>query len=90
LDGIHSKITPPDPVNMNIYTMTDEVKAEHKIESLPGTLYEAITELDNDPIIQEALGEHIYDRFREGRMKEWLDYRIQVHDWEVKHYLARF
>ena len=90
LDGIHNKITPPDPVNLNIYTMTDEVKAEHKIESLPGTLFEAITELDNDPIIQEALGEHIYDRFREGRMKEWLDYRIQVHDWEVKQYLARF
>jgi glutamine synthetase len=55
LDGIHNKITPPDPVNMNIYTMTDEVKAEHKIESLPGTLYEAITALDKDPIIQEAL-----------------------------------
>ena len=90
LDGIHNKITPSDPVNLNIYTMTDEVKAEHKIESLPGTLYEAITALDNDPVIQEALGQHIYDRFREGRMKEWLDYRIQVHDWEVKQYLARF
>jgi len=90
LDGIHHKIEPPAPVNINIYAMTDEEKEQYKIESLPGTLYEAIKELDESPIIQEALGEHIYDRFREGRMKEWLDYRIQVHDWEVKQYLARF
>ncbi len=90
LNGIHNKMTPPDPINMNIYTMTDEEKISHGIESLPGNLFEAVKALDNDPIIQEALGEHIYDRFREGRLKEWFDYRIQVHDWEVKQYLARF
>ncbi|MDY6827674.1 MAG: type I glutamate--ammonia ligase, partial [Bacillota bacterium] len=67
-----------------------EEKNDHNIESLPGTLYEAIMELDNDMIIREALGEHIYDRFRHGRIKEWNDYRIQVHSWEIDHYLARF
>ena len=90
LDGIENKIEPPQPVNLNIYTMTEEEKAKYAIESLPGTLFEAITELDRDEVIQEALGQHIYSRFREGRMKEWLDYRVQVHEWEVKQYLARF
>lgn len=90
LDGIENKTSPPQPVNLNIYTMTEEEKAQHAIESLPGTLFEAIIALDQDQVIQEALGKHIYSRFREGRMKEWLDYRVQVHDWEVKQYLARF
>jgi len=90
LDGIHKQTSPPDPVNLNIYTMTDEQKEAYSIEQLPGTLYQAILELDNDPVIQEALGDHIYDRFREGRLKEWHDYRIQVHDWEINQYLARF
>ncbi|MGM0689427.1 MAG: type I glutamate--ammonia ligase [Bacillota bacterium] len=90
LDGLHNKIEPPEPVNLNIYTMTDEEKESYNIDRLPGTLYEAILELDKDPVVQEALGQHIYDRFREGRMAEWLNYRIQVHDWEIQNYLPRF
>ncbi len=90
LDGIEKKTSPGNPVNMNIYTMTDEEKKTHNIDRLPGTLNDAIKELDNSPIVQEALGKHIYNRFREGRLKEWEDYRIQVHDWEVTTYLSRF
>jgi glutamine synthetase len=90
LDGILNKIEPPEPINLNIYELSDDEKIDHNIESLPGTLHDAILELDNDMIIREALGEHIYDRFRYGRVKEWLEYRIQVHNWEIEHYLARF
>ncbi len=90
LDGIENKISPPEPVNLNIYTMTDEEKKAHNIDRLPGTLNDAIKELDNSPLIQEALGSHIYNRFREGRAKEWDDYRIQVHEWEIDNYLSRF
>jgi len=90
LDGIHKKIDPPAPVNLNIYTMSDEEKESYGIERLPENLYNAVIELDNNPVMQEALGEHIYNRFREGRIKEWLDYRIQVHEWEINRYLARF
>ncbi|HSW35135.1 MAG TPA: type I glutamate--ammonia ligase [Candidatus Limnocylindrales bacterium] len=90
MDGIHKKMTPPEPVKLNIYTMTEEEKKAYAIERLPSTLYEAVKELDNNPLIQEALGKHIYDRFREGRLKEWEDYRMQVHDWEIRQYLPRF
>ncbi len=90
LDGIENKISPPEPVNLNIYTMTEEEKKAHNIDRLPGTLNDAIKELDNSPLIQEALGSHIYNRFREGRAKEWDDYRIQVHEWEIDNYLSRF
>jgi len=90
LDGLERKLTPPPTVDLNIYTMTAAEKLAHEIEHLPHNLYDAIMELDKNPVIQEALGRHIYDRFREARLKEWEDYKLQVHDWEVKQYLARF
>jgi glutamine synthetase len=84
------KLTPPPTVDINIYTMTAEEKKAWGIKQLPYNLYNAVMELDNNPVIQEALGVHIYDRFREARLKEWEEYKLQVHDWEVKQYLARF
>ncbi len=90
LDGVMRRLTPPPPVDANIYNMTDEELKERGIEQLPSNLYNAVLELDKDPVIQEALGPHIYNRFREARLKEWDEYKIQVHDWEVKRYLARF
>ncbi len=90
LDGVMRKLVPPPTVDINIYTMTDEEKKTWGIEQLPLNLYNAVLELDQNPVIQEALGKHIYDRFREARLKEWGDYKLQVHDWEVKQYLARF
>ncbi|HOL16945.1 MAG TPA: type I glutamate--ammonia ligase [Bacillota bacterium] len=90
LDGVMRKLTPPPPVDGNIYNMTDEELKERGIDQLPSNLYNAVMELDKDPVIQEALGPHIYTRFREARLKEWDEYKIQVHDWEVKRYLARF
>ncbi len=90
LDGIQRKVSLPEPVDTNIYNMTAAEKKARGIERLPESLYQAVQELDRSSLIKEALGEHIYNRFREGRMKEWEDYRIQVHEWEVKQYLARF
>ncbi|MEW5785562.1 MAG: type I glutamate--ammonia ligase [Bacillota bacterium] len=90
LDGVHRRLTPPPSVDINIYAMTEEEKAAHNIDRLPATLYEAVIELDNNELIKDALGNHIYNRFREARLREWEDYKLQVHDWEVKQYLARF
>jgi glutamine synthetase len=90
LDGVLRQLEPPGSVDINIYAMTEREKNDYGIERLPGNLYEAVRELDRSPVIKEALGEHIYKRFREARLKEWEDYKLQVHDWEVKQYLARF
>jgi glutamine synthetase len=90
LDGIQRQLEPPAPVDINIYAMTGAEKKAMGIEQLPANLMEAVRELDKSELIKGALGEHIYSRFREARLKEWGDYRIQVHDWEVQQYLARF
>ena len=54
---------------------------------LPGSLVEAIDELRRDTVIQEGLGEHVYERFVEAKQEEWDEYRMQVTPWELQRYL---
>lgn len=90
LKGIEEKINPPAPINANIYEMTPEERQKENIGSLPSTLREAIIELRKDNLVREALGEHVYNRYIEAKILEWNEYRSQVHQWEVNHYLTRF
>jgi len=90
LDGIQRKLTPPDPVEENLYHF-DAAKLESRsIRQLPGTLREALDELRADEVIAEALGEHVFERFVEAKTEEWDEYRMQVSGWEVKRYLEAF
>ena len=90
LDGIKNKIQPPPPTNQNIYHMTAAERKELNIDSLPGSLAEAMQELAKNDVIKSALGEHVYNKFIEAKMHEWDSYRIQIHSWEVNEYLAKF
>jgi glutamine synthetase len=88
LDGIKRKLDPGDPVNLNIYHLTDEERKHYGIRSLPANLSEALDELEADDVIKAALGEHIYDRFMTAKRIEWDEYRQQVHKWELDQYLG--
>jgi len=41
-------------------------------------------------VIQEALGDHIYESFLTTKTQEWDDYRIHVSNWEVERYLELY
>ncbi|NPV90305.1 MAG: type I glutamate--ammonia ligase [Firmicutes bacterium] len=90
LDGIKNKMVPPAPVDENLYEMNTAEREKRGIASLPGSLEEALQELQKDKVIQEALGDHIYNRFVEAKMREWDEYRTQVHKWELDRYLTLF
>ncbi len=90
LDGIKRQLTPPAPVNRNIYLMSPEERRAEGIHSLPGGLSEAMRDLEEDEVIQEALGHHIYANFMEAKQLEWDIYRSQVHQWELDQYLSVF
>jgi glutamine synthetase len=90
MDGMEREMTPPEPVEENLYHF-DAAKLESRhIRQLPGTLREALDELCNDPVIGEALGEHVFERFMEAKGEEWDDYRKQVSTWEVDRYLEAY
>jgi len=90
INGIKNQITPPRPCNRNIYEMTPDERKELDIGSLPESLHEAVQELAKDPVIQEALGDHVLRRFTGAKQIEWDRYRVQVHQWEIEEYLSKF
>lgn len=90
LDGIKNRLNPPSPVDLNIYEMSSKERSSRGIQSLPGNLLEALEALSQDSVIQEALGQHIYNRFVEAKMKEWDRYRATVHTWEIEEYLQMY
>ena len=87
LDGIVNQIMPPDSVDCNIFRMSEEEKAAKKIEEIPGTLIEAIYNMEADDFIRDVLGEHAYNKYIQAKKEEWFRYRMQVTDWEVNEYL---
>ena len=88
LDGIDQKTVCPAPLNnVNVYDLTPEERIERKIESLPGSLSQAMQELERDTIIRDALGTEIYEVFRRAKTAEINDYRTSVSDWEIERYL---
>jgi len=90
LDGIKRKLTPPDPVNKNIFTMTYREKRHHRIDDLPRDLHEALNCLEKDEVVLGALGEHIAGRYVEAKRSEWAEYISQVSEWEIRKYLGQY
>lgn len=87
LDGIDNKIDPGEPTTLNLFHLDDEGRKKNGIESLPGSLKEALDNLETDSVIKDALGEHVYADFMRLGRAEWDAYRISVHDWEINRYL---
>jgi len=87
LDGIKNKTKLADPIDRNIYVMSEEDRKEAGIENLPSNLYEAMQELLKDEVILSALGSHAIEHFIEAKQIEWDMFRTQVHPWEREQYL---
>lgn len=90
LDGIKNKMIPPNSVDRNIYDMTEQERAEANIKSLPGDLDEAIEAMQNDELIRNTLGDHIYNKYIEAKTDEWNDYHKRVTKWEIDNYLSKY
>ncbi len=87
LDGVKNKIDPGEPTTLNLFHLDEEERKKHGIESLPGSLKEALDNMETDSIVRNALGEHVYADFMRLGRAEWDAYRISVHDWEINRYL---
>jgi glutamine synthetase len=88
LDGIDNQIECPSPLNnLNVYTLSEEERLAKNIDELPGSLAEALRELEKDNVLREALGPVIYDSFRRAKWAEIEESRMKVTDWEVERYL---
>ncbi|MFX1515805.1 MAG: type I glutamate--ammonia ligase [Promethearchaeota archaeon] len=87
MDGINRELDLPLPVKKNIYKLSAKERQELSIQTLPGNLFEALSYLEKDKLLCNALGDHILDQFFKLKQEEWLQYSTQVTDWDWKNYL---
>ncbi|OGC04884.1 glutamine synthetase [candidate division WOR-1 bacterium RIFOXYA12_FULL_43_27] len=87
LKGIEEEYKLQEPMELNLYHLTDEERAERGIQSLPASLGQAIEIAEKSDFLRETLGDHTFNRFIELKKKEWDEFRIQVTEYEIKKYL---
>lgn len=90
LDGIERELECGDPVNRNIFDMSQREKRRLKIVQLPANLDEALSFLEKDAVLRSALGDHIFGHFIYNKRTEWAEYIKEIHRWELDRYLDRY
>jgi len=83
LDGIEKGYELQEPMEKNLYHLTEAERKEFGIKSLPDSLGEAVAIAENSEIVRRALGEHVFTRFIELKKMEWEEYRVQVTQYEI-------
>ena len=84
LDGIKQRMSLPQAAEEDLYHVDPRAR---QLETLPGSLAEALAELQRDDVIVDALGPHVLERFVEAKTQEWESYRLAVSQWELERYL---
>ena len=87
LEGIEHKYELPHEVAANLYEMTPEERLAEGISSLPGSLSEALQEMEGSELVAGTLGEHVFEWFLRNKRAEWADYKAQVTQFELDRYL---
>ena len=87
LKGIEGKYPLPEPVEMDIYHLSESERLRLGIAELPGSLYEATQEVEKSALVKDALGDHIFNKFLENKKIEWDRFRTHVSQYEIDRYL---
>ena len=87
LKGMKENYALPDPIEEDIYEMDEAARERAGITSLPGSLFEALREVEQSTLVRETLGDHIFEKLIANKKIEWDRYRIHVSKYEVERYL---
>jgi len=87
LKGIKENYDLPEPVEIDVYHLTEEERRDMKLDVLPGSLIEAIEIAEKSNFLREILGDHIYTNLLTAKKIEWDEYRKRVHEYERQTYL---
>jgi glutamine synthetase len=87
LKGIEEGYKLPKPTETDVYHLTREERAGMEIESLPGSLIEAIEIAEQSEFLRDALGEHVFNELLLSKKTEWDNYRSRVFPYEIETYL---
>ncbi len=88
LEGIEKGYKLSDPVEQDIFEMSEKEKKKTGILTLPGSLAKAIEITEKSDVVRRALGDHVFNNFIDSKKIEWDAYRTHVHPYELNKYLS--
>ena len=76
-----------DEAEDDVWALTSAERRAMGYKELPGSLADALKEMENSELVAEALGEHVFDYFLRNKWTEWTNYRSLVTPFELQNYL---
>jgi len=86
LSGIEEKLELESPQKDNLYNVGYHERRKREITELPGSLAEALQEVEESKLVREALGDFAYENWIALKTEEWDNYRKKVHPYELEKY----
>jgi glutamine synthetase len=87
LSGIENGYELPPEADANLYSMSAEDLARAGIRSLPGSLSEAVAEMERSELMASVLGDHVFEWFIRNKREEWAAYKTHISQFELDRYL---
>jgi len=87
LEGIKKQYPLREPIEKDVYLLSDEEKKALNIEYLPGSLIEAIEIAEKSDLLKKTLGEKIFNFIIQNKKLEWDMYRVKITSFELERYL---
>jgi glutamine synthetase len=88
MDGILKKIDPGDPVNENIYRLSESRKRALGIRPLPSTLEQALSALKSDStyLLESCFSSELFQSYLELKEKEIKEGKEKGRSWQIRQY----
>ena len=86
--GVEEGYELPDEADANLFEIGDEVLEKLGVKQIPQSLAEALAVMERSTLVQEALGEHIFEWFLRNKRSEWRGYKTHVSAFERDRYLT--
>jgi glutamine synthetase len=90
LDGIENRLDPGDPINVNMYELTDAELEARAVRQLPRTLLEAVEAFKRDSLGRAVMGDDLFESYIALKSDEWWRYHNAISSWEIETYLTKF
>jgi glutamine synthetase len=87
LKGIEEGYELPAEADANLFEMDDTALRKLGIDTLPQSLSDSLRVMEQSTLVQEALGEHIFEWFLRNKRTEWREYKTHVSQFELNRYL---
>jgi len=88
IQGIKERLESPDPVEVDVFCLSESEKRRLNVEELSPSLEKALEFFEKSELVRRTLPEHIYRKFIENKKIECNNFNRTVTDYEIKRYFS--